>query len=636
MSDNHGATGHFAGLLEALIFYIRTGQVPENDREDWDGRCLVDFVEKELKQVGKLDQTKHSLKSSFGTFKKARTQGVGKETLLKVLAVASEACAPSLDVFLERFIMDSVKHGKHKSIQAFEKVPQIVQPIVEAFADQEDRFASHRAMLLEDYFGRDATEESLNQHLLESDRASVVRVIGAAGVGKSALMAQMVQAIRKDNKKWCCVDHFVRSGRPESQSRDFLRTLHLSLSPYVSAQLDKEFGALGNHDQYPGFLDRLLTEASLSLRRQGKTLLVVVDGLDETDKKDPSLTGNWNLFFLPNTPPHFVKFLISSRVPDDLPNPTVPDIKLEPDKGFQTLDVRAYIQRKLEQREIQNWYERHNYTAAQFRDKLLDYSGGRFLYPHFVFKNIDRYKDGKLPDGIDEIYRQEYKRFVSSDPRCIDLVSGLVHLTSPLSLELLATFSALSLIQVDHLTKEWVKLRLVEEVKDGPYRFVDFAHKTFPDYLIENIPAHAEDSVKLHCKNQVADELVERLPLANLNSPVDALAIEAFTMILDVLCDVGHSAYRDYLCNQDFCRHYLSMFSDQDRRLVERAKTHYESIVINGEIEDSERFLCSFGDALFAGTTPLMSRDDFRPLYISAGRHPFYEKMNQILRSLQT
>ncbi len=159
-------------------------------------------------------------------------------------------------------------------------------PLARAAAEQE-AFAQSRTDV---YVGRDSDFARLHQHVLADGPPLVV--IGAAGCGKTALLATWV--LRQQREEKVCF-HFITRG---SSVREMLRRLlsELRLAFKLPPELRKGLGLRQEFEECLG-----------SLRGKGR-LILLLDGLDQLEERD----GAHDLAWLPLDIPSEIRLVIST------------------------------------------------------------------------------------------------------------------------------------------------------------------------------------------------------------------------------------------------------------------------------------------------------------------------------------
>jgi hypothetical protein len=242
--------------------------------------------------------------------------------------------------------------------------------------------------------------------------AGYIVIQGEPGIGKTALIAQLVQ-------RWSCVHHFNVASLGIRSAQAFLEN--------TCAQLIVRYGL--DHATVPpsasqdgGFLLRLLTEASADPANH--PVVVLVDALDESEGE--ALPAGANQLFLPPTLPTGVFVIASTREETDqrlLVEPRV-DLYLRDEDPRNLHDVRTYIRSfVVAHPDVRNRIENVGLTEDAFVDLLTAKSQGNFMYLVHVLRDV---REGmipantpddvhNLPQGLRAYYRRHWREMRSND-----------------------------------------------------------------------------------------------------------------------------------------------------------------------------------------------------------------------------
>ena len=343
----------------------------------------------------------------------------------------------------------------------------------------------------------DAIREAFDD---EGFRSGYVMLRGEPGIGKTAIVAQLV-------KDFACVHHFNIAPLGIRSAEAFLAN--------VCAQLILRYGL--DYASLPpeatkdgGFLTGLLEE--IAAVPANLPVVVAVDALDESEEAGPA-TGA-NRLFLPPYLPDRVYFVVSTRDGADsgLHVEARRDIDIHDDDARNVDDVRTYVRQYVDtnRERMAPRIEQWAIPEDEFVAVLTQKSAGNFMYLVHVLRDI---RDGvlnsstvddvrKLPRGLRDYYdrhwadmrdpdRERFRRY--QEP----VVCLLATAREPVSAQQLLDWTrnywqqqgwnplGLSPVDVDDVTEAWREFLNSEEFDDGvKYRVY---HASFQDFLADRV-----------------------------------------------------------------------------------------------------------------------------------------------------
>ena len=253
------------------------------------------------------------------------------------------------------------------------------------------------------------------------DRSSQTRVMvisANAGMGKSVIAAvmckRMQEAGRLSGSHFCQYNN-VRCCKPRLMIQSLACHLSNALPEYKRAlveQLSRNLGTDLNNMGVEELFALLFKEPLSAVGDPGRNMLMVIDGLDESEYKG----RNELLDVIANQfckLPIWIRFLVTTRpalnITDKLKD--LKPLELKYNDGKNVEDVRMYFHKRLEHVvKIGN--------LGEYVKKLVLRSEGLMLYAHFlvllITGNPSIFHEGDLDDslplGISSFYRSYFKR----------------------------------------------------------------------------------------------------------------------------------------------------------------------------------------------------------------------------------
>jgi hypothetical protein len=334
------------------------------------------------------------------------------------------------------------------------------------------------------FVGRRWLFHAIDRHLLDRENfpSGYILITGEPGIGKSALMAQLVK-----ERGW--IHHFNNTLQGIASPKHFLANL--------SAQLTDRYRL--PHTQLPDdahkdglFLARLLQEVS-EVRKDDEPLVLVVDALDETER-----AGAANPLFLPPALPDRV-YVVATTRPGDLYRLSVMrlrELALDGRSKENRSDVREYIDAYREKEGVHRWIAARTLEPEEFTDLLQEKSEGNFMYLYHVLQDItlDRLKGfplEDLPQGLRDYYRRHWQTMRAHAGELSDEIYKLVvcvlgAVREAVSEEQVAEWTDVDPREVRRVLADWREFLYKERGKEGQWLWRIY-HTSFQDYLMEEI-----------------------------------------------------------------------------------------------------------------------------------------------------
>jgi transcriptional regulator with XRE-family HTH domain len=340
-----------------------------------------------------------------------------------------------------------------------------------------------------DFVGRRFVFQAIDDLLVKSQSGGYIVVQGEPGIGKTALMAQLV-------KQRGYVHHFNIAIQNIRSARDFLAN--------ICAQLIVKYELA--HPTLPpeaaqdsGFLVQLLTETVEKAAKQ--PVVILVDALDEVE--DKGLPDDANRLLLPSALPQGVFFIVTTREQADcrLVVDRREDIYLRDDDPRNLEDIEQYIRDYVQKypsetaARIAEW----GISAETFVEAMVEKSQGNFMYLVQVLRDICAGKltaatvDNvyQLPQGLRGYYQRHWRLMRAQDEARFEkyyepAVCYLATAREPVNMEQLVEWTKLPRRQIKEVINEWREFLNVEPGPQGEPLFHVY-HASFQDFLKEEV-----------------------------------------------------------------------------------------------------------------------------------------------------
>lgn len=311
---------------------------------------------------------------------------------------------------------------------------------------------------------------------------------GEAGIGKSALMAHLVQAGQY-------VHHFVVSTQGINRADQFLENVCAQL--IARYRLDRPAWLPPEASRDSAFLSALLQEVSEGLA-VGEQAVILIDALDEVDWR--GRTGE-NVLFLPPALPPGVFVIVTMRHKEGLPLQVDRSqvFYLDPNSDGNREDVRTYIKQFAQREAMQPSLSAWDITVEAFVETMLAKGEGNFIYLRYVLPAIERgeFRHGtlaELPQGLKDYYERHWRQI-----RAIDedmwvtyrqpVICFLAMAQDPVTVWQIASWAQLKPTRVLSAIRDWREF-LDEDPVSGVMRYRIY-HQSFQDFLAGKDEARA-------------------------------------------------------------------------------------------------------------------------------------------------
>ena len=392
----------------------------------------------------------------------------------------------------------------------------------------------------------------------------VMVISGDAGMGKSVISAIVCQTMRRAGR--LSGSHFCQHNKARPRNpKIMLQSLAYQLSEFLPEYkrelvktLSRNVGEDINNLEVGDLFELLFEEPLRKVNDPGKSLLMVIDGLDESEYKG----RNELVDVIANhfcTLPGWVRFCVTTRpeinIADRLKkfNPVL----LEHDDEENVEDIRLFLERQLCS-VIQSGFE------EVVIDALVRKAAGHFLYAYlmvdFIKENVSLLTPEELgrtlPSGVSSVYQSYFERLEKElkigEDQFLTFLSALAAAGEPLPLDFVS------------------KMLLSDSKSPSGHRKV---RKTI-DSISTLLPVHDDCIVFFH--KSVKDWLTERTTYGLHNFSVDEK--QGHAMLSQLCTDEVNNVKRKGV--------YGTEFSDTARYALQHGVYH---MLHSGDLEQSTR-----------------------------------------------
>ena len=392
----------------------------------------------------------------------------------------------------------------------------------------------------------------------------VMVISGDAGMGKSVISAVVCQQMRHAGR--LSGSHFCQHNKTRDRNpKIMLQSLAYQLSEFLPQYkrelvkaLSRNVGEDINNLEVGDLFELLFEEPLRKVNDPGKSLLMVIDGLDESEYKG----RNELVDVIANhfcTLPGWVRFCVTTRpeinIADRLKkfNPVL----LEHDDEENVEDIRLFVERQLCS-VIQSGFE------EVVIDALVQEAAGHFLYAYlmvdFIKENVSLLTPEELgrtlPSGVSSVYQSYFERLEKElkigEDQFLTFLSALAAAREPLPLDFVS------------------KMLLSDSKSPSGHRKV---RKTI-DSISTLLPVHDDCIVFFH--KSVKDWLTERTTYGLHNFSVDEK--QGHAMLSQLCTDEVNNVKRKGV--------YGTEFSDTARYALQHGVYH---MLHSGDLEQSTR-----------------------------------------------
>jgi hypothetical protein len=361
------------------------------------------------------------------------------------------------------------------------------------------------------FVGRHFVFEAVRR-FTESHPRGYFFIRGDPGIGKSALMAQMVKTNGYPH-------HFNIRGEGINKADIFLRNICAQL--IVIYQLEHPF-LPPEATLDAGFLNQLLGEISDKLGPTSKAI-ILVDALDEVDIL--GLSSGTNPLYLPLTLPPGIFLIVTTRRGTPLRIECEQGVlDIEHDSAGNLADIQAYIEHAVEQPGIRAYIIAQGIDNELFIEHLVEKSEGNFMYLRYVLPEIEHgaYTDlglDALPIGLQNYYEDHWRRMRGKNEADwfaykLPIIMALTVVKEPVSIDLIADFSGIpERSRIRTVLREWEQFLHEEQVEyhgDLQKRYHVY-HSSFHDFICRMEEVQDEQVSRMTAHKKIADTLWSEL-----------------------------------------------------------------------------------------------------------------------------
>ena len=352
-------------------------------------------------------------------------------------------------------------------------------------------------------------QEGTRLHIFEKirlwldDRTSENRMMvisGDAGMGKtviSAVVCQRMQNAGRLSGSHFCHHNKVRHRNPKIMLQSLAYQLSELLPQYkreLVKALSRNLGEDINNLEVGELFELLFEEPLINVDDPGRSLLMVIDGLDESEYKGRNelLDVIGNHF---SALPVWVRFCVTTRPEIIIAKhlQKLNPLHLQQDDEENVNDIRIFFETQLGN-VIQSGCEEF------VSDALVQKAAGLFLYAYlmvdFIKKNVSLLTPDELgrtlPSGVSSVYQSYFKRLEKelaiSEELFLTFLSALAGAKEPLPVDFV---SKLLLLDINSLAGHRKFREAIEcistllPVQDG---CIHFFHKSVKDWLTDGAP----------------------------------------------------------------------------------------------------------------------------------------------------
>ena len=429
--------------IKSQLTEIRKSQQEAQQRQEEDHDTLQD-TRKEIEDIRQFNQDTHQVVTEMRTTQQEihQKQQEDHRTLLDTrLAVEDVRQFHQVTRQVVENIrttqqeaqeaINEVARTQQKNLETLQQVNEKVEKMKErSNEDKHDEILRKLAQVNSQKVVEDHAEkyqEGTRVFFFESvekwldDRSSPNRVMvisGNAGMGKSviaAVICKRMQEVGRLSGSHFCQHDKARYRNPKVMLQSLASQLSSSLPEYRDAlveTLSRNLGVELNNIEVQDLFELLFDELLSKLKDPGRNILLVVDGLDESEYqgRNELLDVISNHFI---RLPSWIRFLVTTRpeinIADSLKD--FRPLQLEPNDAENLMDLKLLFENQLSDVIPQDHREVIISELVKRSEGLILYA---YLLVHFIKENVSlltpKQLDSALPSGISSVYQTYFQR----------------------------------------------------------------------------------------------------------------------------------------------------------------------------------------------------------------------------------
>lgn len=328
------------------------------------------------------------------------------------------------------------------------------------------------------FVGREYVFEAIDS-FLSNQRNGYFIIEGDPGVGKSAILAELVQRMG-------CPAHFNIRTQGINRTGQFLKNICGQLVDHY----DLPYSSLPSTAFQDGALFGELLEQVAQLLPEGEKLVVAIDALDEVDQAGQNPGSN--VLYLPSSLPDNVYFVMTRR------SVTLPLVVHTPQHVLDLMsyreeslnDARAYARVAASRTDLRDWIAYQGLATEDFVTALAEKSESNFMYLRYVVQDLERglYGDlgiDRLPQGLEGYYEDHWRRMgmtaIPSPRAKVKIVYVMAEVLQPVPRPLVADFAGVDQLTVQETLDEWAQFLHQDSSQEESH--YSLYHSSFRDFL---------------------------------------------------------------------------------------------------------------------------------------------------------
>ncbi len=228
----------------------------------------------------------------------------------------------------------------------------------------------------------------INSGLDDSSTSNCLLITGASGVGKSSLMAYLVEEYRNTHPTAFIIEHYVGSSRASGSAR--------SVTRHIFEEIHERFSITDEIPSKPEEIEKslpnLLFRAEHYAKQLGIPMIVVIDAVNQLNQTEQEL--GW----LPKIIPPAIQLIVSAT-----PGPSTTRLT---ERGWQCLEVQQIDDESVRADIVRRYLRefRKGITNTQMKRLILDAKSASPLYLRVVAEELRIYGEHETLDSAIDWY----------------------------------------------------------------------------------------------------------------------------------------------------------------------------------------------------------------------------------------